>query len=244
MRNCRDSRIAAWWRQRLAQPTRARTLSRLVRARGWAWNAAEADVVNNSWNGGAPSYAITNTITDATTNGRFGKGTVIVFSAGNNANDPNAAVSYPANLSNVIAVGAIDRTGTVAYYSNGGPELDVVAFAGNYAGDIVTMDLLGPAGYNGGPDGNNDYTSHFSGTSAAAPQVAGVAALLLSREPSLTYQQVLSRIKGGADPWGPSDDYGAGKLNAYRTLAPGGGGGGGEEPPPPGDCADPKVLIC
>jgi subtilisin family serine protease len=58
----------------------------------------------------------------------------------------------------------------------------------------------------------------MGGTSGAAPQVAGVAALLLSREPTLTSAQVKTRITSNADYWGDPTQFGAGKLNAYRTL--------------------------
>src|SRR5205807_1065532 len=83
-----------------------------------------------------------------------------------------------------------------------------------------------------GPGGDQNYTSTFSGTSAAAPQVSGVAALLLSIKPYYTAAQVKHQIRAGADWWGyeifgASDvfagavnttTFGVGKLNAYRTL--------------------------
>ena len=47
-----------------------------------------------------------------------------------------------------------------------------------------------------------------------------MAALLLSREPSLTAAAVKQRIRGGADSWGAASTYGYGKLNAHATLSP------------------------
>jgi subtilisin family serine protease len=190
----------------------------------WAWNTAHADVLSSSWFDPNPSNAITNAIQSATASGRGGLGSVVVFSAGNDANNPNypAPVSYLANLAGtkpgVIAVGAIDRYGSLSVYSNTGPELIVVAPSSNSYGDLTTTDLTGSYGYNAGPGGNNDYTSVFGGTSAAAPQISGIAALLLSREPALLNSQVRDRIRMSADPWGSATNFGAGKGNAYKAL--------------------------
>lgn len=89
-----------------------------------------------------------------------------------------------------------------------------------FEADIVTTILS----YNhicyDGPSGNYKYTSTLSGTSAAAPQVSGVAALPLSREPNLTAAQVRSRIMTNALSWGSATQFGAGKLDAFATLSP------------------------
>jgi hypothetical protein len=175
-----------------------------------------AHVMNNSWRLPASSSCVTNAINRATAEGRGGKGTVMVFAAGNSSNRPGghvAAVTYPGNLPNVLTVSALQRDGTMAPYSSGGSQVDVAAFGGSGAGDIVTTDLMGWPGYDGG-----DYTPGFNGTSAAAPQAAAVAAMVLSRNPTLTELQVRDRIKAGADPWGAANDVGSGKLNAYRAL--------------------------
>jgi subtilisin family serine protease len=133
-----------------------------------------------------------------------------------------APVSFPGYLASAIAVGAINPGGTVAFYSNGDAQLDIAGFGGfntgRCIGNIVTTDLWGPKGCNDGPSGNENYTSTFSGTSAAAPMVSAAVALLLSREPTLTLSAVKSRLYSSADPWGPLQDYGAGKLNIARTL--------------------------
>lgn len=130
-----------------------------------------------------------------------------------------------AALPNVVAVGAIRPTGPRASYSSYGVALDVVAPSGDTSGycipvptGIVTADPFGAPGCNNGPSGHSDYTQTFSGTSAAAPQVSAVAALVLSREPNLTESQVRSRLCQTADPWGSSVEYGCGKVNAFRAL--------------------------
>ena len=185
----------------------------------WAYSTENADVISNSWSGGTPSSAVDNAISSAVTSGRGGKGAVLVFATGNDAMSSLAWPASDANSMNIIAVGAITDQGPLAYYSNYGTGLSVVApSSGGYAG-VTTTDLLGPSeGYNSGPDANGDYTSTFGGTSAATPQVSGIAALLLSREPTLRANDVWTRVVQGADPWGDATHYGRGKANAYRTL--------------------------
>jgi len=93
----------------------------------WAWNDAGADVINCSWGwqvtGISPSIQYQNiddAISDAVAYGRNGKGCVVVFAAGN---ENSGTVSYPASLSNVIAVGAINRNGQRWGNSNQGTAL-------------------------------------------------------------------------------------------------------------------------
>ncbi len=198
--------------------------SQIAMAIDAAWQN-DAQVISNSWGVAYPSNAITSAINRATTQGRGGRGSVVVFAAGNPSERSTGSiggVSYPATLPNVLAVGAINRNGTLTDYSPEGPELDIVApsghITGNCIGDIVTADLMGWRGCNDGPGGNIDYSSTFSGTSAAAPQVAAVAAMVISRSPTLTEANVRSQITAGADPWGWGNQFGAGKLNAYRAL--------------------------
>jgi serine protease len=203
--------------------------SQIGTALNYAWQLSGAQVVNNSWGGGAPSNAITNAINSGDVNGRSGKGTVFVFAAGNDSNRSSgyiAPILYPANLASTVAVGAINSTGGITNYSAEGSTLNLVAPSGHFiptqwnpcVGDVVTTELTGWRGCNNGPGGNIDYTSTFSGTSAAAPQVAGVFSLLLAREPALTSAQAKSRVYAGADPWGVSTRFGRGKVNAYRAL--------------------------
>lgn len=190
----------------------------------YAWYWQGAHVLNNSWGGGAASNAITNAINNGDSQGRGGKGAVFVFSGGNTSNRDGGHVGgllYPSTLSASVAVGAINRNGYVTNYSPEGSALDIVAPSGHYTGacigDVVTTDLLGTRGCDDGPGGDIDYTSTFSGTSAAAPQVAAVFSQLLARESGLTSSQAKSRVYNAADYWGASSRFGRGKVNAYRT---------------------------
>ena len=134
----------------------------------YAWNTAGADVISNSWGGGSVSSTITNAINTATTSGRGGNGTAVLFAAGNS----NSSVQYPATLTSVISVAAMSMCNTRKtttscdgenfWGSNFGTGLDV----GAPGVKIYSTDLTGTAGYS-----NTDYFSSFNGTSSACPAV-------------------------------------------------------------------------
>jgi subtilisin family serine protease len=167
----------------------------------WAWQNG-AWVISNSWGHNAlASSLIDAAIDDALTQGRNGRGTIVVFAAGND----NGPVGYPANSNpGILAVGAASPCGErksphscdpeTFWGGNFGPELDVAA-----PGVLIpTTDRQGTAGY----DATN-YTHHFNGTSSATPHVAGVAALVLSVNPTLTRNQVADIIESTAQKVGP-----------------------------------------
>lgn len=142
----------------------------------WAWQNG-ADVITNSWGdqGGAYynylySTILEEAIEDAITQGRDGLGSVVVFAAGNYP----TTMDYPATCNDgILTVGAITSTGVKASFSGSGAKLDVVAPGENILSTTP-----------------NNNTSYKSGTSMAAPHVAGVAALLLSENPRLTQKAV------------------------------------------------------
>lgn len=117
-------------------------------------------------------------------------------------NGNRSVIDYPANRPGVIAVGACDTNGNRVvsaslpgggtWGSNYGPEISVVA-----PGVNIDTSYLGGT------------LTSFSGTSAATPQVAGLAALLRSINPNLTNVQVREIIEHTADKVGspPSDPY-------------------------------------
>lgn len=185
----------------------------------WCWDHAEADVLSNSWGGGAPSDAIIRAIDRARTQGRDGKGSVVVFAAGNT----QQRIGFPGNLPGVLTVGASNQwderktkrsqDGEDWWGSNFGPALDVMAPGVS----ILTTDITGPPGYDPG-----NVTGTFNGTSAATPHVAGTAALMLSVRPDLTEDRVRGIICATADPIGVgrvrNDRVGHGRLNAYKAV--------------------------
>lgn len=143
-------------------------------------------------------------------------GILPIFSAGNFGPYPSTG-SSPANFPEAIAVGAVDGSNVIASFSSRGPDS-----CGRPA--PVTYPALVAPGVNipvAAPGGG--YT-HLSGTSFAAPHVAGVLALLLSADPhlSLTTQQT-ALINGVVDQGtvGPDNNYGYGAidaLKAYRSI--------------------------
>jgi len=146
-------------------------------------------------------------------NGRNKKGCIIVWAAGNG----NELISTDewASYEKVIAVGASTDQDIRATYSDFGPELDICAPSSGGINSITTTSIGG-------------YTSLFGGTSSAAPLVAGVAALVLSVNPALTWNEVrdvlchsadqIDPVNGMYDTNGHSYLYGYGKVNAFKAL--------------------------
>lgn len=185
----------------------------------WCWDDAQADVLSNSWGGGPPAPVITRAFDRARMQGRNGRGAVIVVAAGN-AQRP---VDYPANLPDVLGVGASNqwdkrktrtsKDGENWWGSNYGRGLSLMA----PGVAIVTTDIRGNHGY-----GPSRTTDGFNGTSSAAPFVAAAAALMLSVRPDLREQRVRELLCQTADPLaqpGAWDTYtGFGRLNTYAGV--------------------------
>jgi hypothetical protein len=129
------------------------------------------------------------------------QGAVVVAAAGN---DGAAELLYPARYPGVLAVGAVDANGRQLYFSNRGDTLDVVAPG-------LGVEAASPEGE----------AVLFSGTSAAAPVVAGAIAGIWSESPELSAREVealLVRYADDAGAPGRDDQYGAGVLNVGRVL--------------------------
>ncbi|RCJ19879.1 peptidase S8 [Nostoc sp. ATCC 43529] len=166
--------------------------------------------------------------------GRNGKGCVVLFAAGN-GNESVDNDGY-ASYQNVIAVAACNDYGTRSAYSDFGKAI-WCAFPSNN-GDtsqttgIWTTDRSGVVGYNSGKVGLGDtagnYTNEFGGTSSACPGAAGVAALIIARNPNLRWDEVRDIIKrscdridqvgGKYDANGRSPFYGYGRINAFKAV--------------------------
>jgi len=175
-----------------------------------------ADIINLSL-GGAPfsqsSQALYRQVRAA--------GVVMVASAGNEA---SSMPSYPAAYDGVISVAAVDAQRQRASYSNTGSSVDIAAPGGDSSvdlnGDGYPDGVLSTGGLGSG--GNYGYT-FLSGTSMAAPHVAGVIALMKSVNPDLSPADIDALIMGGdlSDDLGaPGRDnqYGHGLVNAQRAV--------------------------
>jgi subtilisin family serine protease len=140
------------------------------------------------------------TLQDAV-NYAYNKGCVIIAASGN---ESASAVCYPAACNNVIAVGATDANDLRCSYSNYGSALDVSA-----PGYAYTTTKGG--GYAG-----------FNGSSAAAPHVAAVAALAISRNLGMSAVDVANLLKNTADDIDAAgwDQYtGSGRINAFEAVS-------------------------
>jgi subtilisin family serine protease len=189
----------------------------------WAYQNG-ADVLSNSWGGGAPNELVSGAIEDATSLGRNGLGSVVCFATGNS----DGPVFFPAFHQEVVAVGATSPCderksptscdGENFWGSCYGVPLDVVVPGVK----IRTSDIMGSCGYTSG-----NYITSFNGTSSACPHAAGVAALVISANPNLTADQVQKILEltaedevGRASEDKPGwDKYmGWGRLNARAAV--------------------------
>lgn len=132
-------------------------------------------------------------------------------------------VSSPACASGAVAVGAVDKNGLMAYFSNFGPSLDIVAPGVDIYSSII------------------DGYASWSGTSMSTPHVSGTVALVLDANPSLIVEEIKTALYETADPINPdsvcygvvrqrgaavwigevectSDNYGAGIVDAYGAV--------------------------
>ena len=173
-------------------------------ADGIAWALTNgADVINLSAGGSTADTTLSNAIMDA-----IAQGVVFVTIT---HNDGGGAIRFPGRMEACITVGATDTNDARASFSNYGSATDLVAPGNNMALVSRSGTLL----------------TGWWGTSFAAPQVSGAAALLRGLYPGLTHGQVHTLLTAGADDQvgKPAEDvagfdvyHGWGRLNAYNTL--------------------------
>jgi serine protease len=214
--------------------------------RGFLWAIGEPDkdfginpnpaqVINMSLGGSlSPSQAMQDAIDKANA-----RGVVVVVAAGNDAVD--VSQFSPANQKGVIVVGATGATLAKAGYSNFGPGISLLApggdqsFKGKAEDGILSTQGCGANGFNAGSaapcsSGVMAY-GNLQGTSMAAPHVAGVVALMMSRQPALlnpsqtnkssNWARVLSYLQDASSLTGITSceqGCGAGLLNAQKAV--------------------------
>ncbi|MEJ2855899.1 MULTISPECIES: S8 family serine peptidase [unclassified Saccharothrix] len=184
---------------------------------GMEWAvAAGADVVNMSLGSSRPSDG-TDPLSQAVNRLTAETGTLFVVSAGNSG--PGAGtIGSPGAADAALTVGAVDRDDALAEFSSRGPRL---------GGGALKPDLTAPGvdivaakarnGTIGTPAGDGHVA--LSGTSMAAPHVAGAAAVLAGQHPDWTADRLKAALTGSAEPApGVSAHHqGSGRLDVARA---------------------------
>ena len=184
-------------------------------------NTSPANVINLSLGGsGACPQSYQDAVDEIAA-----RGVLIVASAGNES----GPIDTPANCAGVAAVVGLRQAGTKVGYSSLGPQAALGAPAGNCINtpsntapcidSLITTTNLGAQGpgvndytgqyycdqstgsYANCPIGTNQYRTYNLGTSFAAPQVAGIGALMRTVNPKLNSCQLIARLKEGALPY-------------------------------------------
>jgi subtilisin family serine protease len=174
-----------------------------------------ADILSNSWGGPGYSQSLEEAIDYANDHG-----VLFVAAAGNDGLNTDVYPNYPSGyaVANVISVAATDNTDSLAYFSNYGrrsvhlaaPGVDILSTFPTYQTVAMSYYKL------------SSYYETISGTSMATPHVAGVAALLLAQNPSMTLNELKARLIWTGDQieaLGSKTITGR-RLNAYNALAP------------------------
>ncbi|MFN7696258.1 MAG: S8 family serine peptidase [Burkholderiales bacterium] len=183
-------------------------------------------------------------------------GVLIVAAAGNESNNRTGVISpigSPANCNGVFAVTATDALRGIAPYSNTGSQAAFAAPGGDMTTSTTGLGIVdGVYSTLGAFNSQGVRIPHFGpsqGTSMAAPHVAGVLALMRYVNPSITPDQVLSRLQAGAltDDLGASGKdsvFGWGLINARKAVAEAisVGQGGSTAPAPTQVVASPSSL--
>jgi subtilisin family serine protease len=176
-------------------------------------------VVNNSWGGGQG-----NTWYNSFIDAWHTAGVVPVFSNGNSGPSCGSANSPADSVSDVIGVGASTFADGLASFSSVGPSVT----------GLVKPDIAAPgqnirSAYN---SGDASYSA-LSGTSMAAPHIAGVVGLMAAKNPNLTYAQVKAALYNQTDrnlqqtgrncggvpeTTFPNNAFGWGRVNALKSV--------------------------
>jgi subtilisin family serine protease len=177
----------------IAQPVTGAT-----EAEALSFHAEAIRIYSNSWGPADTGYGIdapSRVVREALAYFAGVQNRIYVWASGNGRdNTDSCAFDGYAGNPYVNAIGAIDYDGNQAWYSEGCSNLMAVApSSGSVGMGITTADLMGSAGYD-----PSECTSNFGGTSSAAPLASGIIALLLEKNPHLSWRDVKHVIALGA----------------------------------------------
>ncbi|GAA3376878.1 S8 family serine peptidase [Streptomyces sannanensis] len=183
---------------------------------GMEWAAARATVVNMSL-GSGPSDG-TDPLSQAVDSLSAQYGTLFVAAAGNYGGA--GTVAAPGTADAALTVGAVGRDDALAYFSSQGPR---------EGGHVVKPDVTAPgvdivaaraAGTSTGTPAGERYTA-LSGTSMAAPHVAGAAALLAQEHPDWDGARLKAALMSSAKPVAGQGAYqqGSGRVDVARAIS-------------------------
>jgi subtilisin family serine protease len=139
---------------------------------------------------------------------RSPNGMLFVGAAGTSpfASTYNFNVVFPAEMTEVIAVSAINKDGSLASTSHYGPAVDLAGFVGQPSPNVPSRQMTGPV-------------VRVRGTSAASATISGIAALVWARYPTWTNKQVRARLMSSArHPWQHNWSDGYGYVNAFKAV--------------------------
>lgn len=178
-------------------------------------NPATADapaLVSNSWGGGIPSGDPKDMAECRAVDSWLALGVLPIFAAGNSG-PSGATVSLPGGCPAALAVGATDQNDAAASFSSRGP-------ARWATGSIIKPNVSAPgvkvlSSLPGGQYGA------YSGTSMATPHTAGLAALLVQKNPGATPEAIANLLISGSidlGAQGQDNTFGAGRIDAVNSL--------------------------
>jgi subtilisin family serine protease len=158
-------------------------------------------IISASWGSTAKSRALEDVIRKA-----YDEGILFVAAAGNSSSDNDSMPHYPAsyNIGNVVSVAALDRNDELASFSNFGVKSVQIAAPGK---EIISTWL-------------GDDFREASGTSMATPYVSGIAALILSKHPKMSVDELRAKLLKSVDKL-PSLDgkvTTGGRINAAKAV--------------------------
>lgn len=176
-------------------------------------NANPADVINLSLGGIGPCSAY---MQDAINQAKS-RGAVVVVAAGNSSANLDHTDFTPANCQGVLVVGSNSQNGYKSSFTNYGKVVDVSAPGGGNGSSIVSL------GNSGSKSPSSESYMYYSGTSMAAPQVAGIVSLMKAVNPSLYPDQLMALVKEAAKsfPWSSGcvdDECGSGIALSWRSM--------------------------